>query len=78
MPAPGVTESYDEKIAASFLRMNEKLTGLPKLNLLAPVTVRIDVSNDGRVCAAAQGTVTLRPPRKPSSEKRATSMRSST
>jgi len=25
--------------------------------------VRIDVSNDGRVCAAAQGTVTLRPPR---------------
>lgn len=26
--------------------------------------VRIDVSNDGRACAAAQGTVTLRPPRK--------------
>lgn len=25
--------------------------------------VRIDVSNDGRACAAAQGTVTLRPPR---------------
>lgn len=25
--------------------------------------VRIDVRNDGRVCAAAQGTVTLRPPR---------------
>ena len=25
--------------------------------------VRIDVSNDGRACAVAQGTVTLRPPR---------------
>jgi uncharacterized protein (TIGR00369 family) len=25
--------------------------------------VRIDVSNEGRTCAAAQGTVTLRPPR---------------
>ena len=26
--------------------------------------VRIDVNNDGRTCAVAQGTVTLRPPRK--------------
>jgi len=29
--------------------------------------VRIDVSNDGRACAAAQGTVILRPPRAPKS-----------
>jgi uncharacterized protein (TIGR00369 family) len=143
---PTIAERYDEKIASAFLRMNDKLTGLPefldvhltgfepgrltaemvvhdrlltpfgnmhggvisalcdhvlgcvcyphmakgswaattefKVNLLAPVSggkleavaeivsmtkstavVRIDVSNDGRACAAAQGTVTLRPPR---------------
>ena len=143
---PTIAERYDEKIAAAFLSMNDKLTGLPefldvhltgfepgrliaemvvhdrlltpfgnmhggvisalcdhvlgcvcyphmakgswaattefKVNLLAPVSggkleavaeivsmtkstavVRIDVSNDGRACAAAQGTVTLRPPR---------------
>jgi 1,4-dihydroxy-2-naphthoyl-CoA hydrolase len=143
---PRVAERYDEKIAAAFLAMNDKLTGLPeflgvhlthfepgrltaemtvhdglltpfgnmhggvisavcdhilgcvcyphmqkgswaattefKINLLAPVTagtleavaeivsmtkstavVRIDVRNEGRSCAVAQGTVTLRPPR---------------
>lgn len=152
MPDPRIAESYDETIAASFLRMNEKLTGLPeflgihltgfepgrlsaalevreqlltpfgnmhggvisaacdhvlgcvcyphmpkgswaattefKLNLLAPVStgrveivaeivsmtkstavVRIDVGNEGRACAVAQGTVTLRPPRAPSSSR---------
>lgn len=148
MSDPRSAESFDESIAAAFLGMNEKLTGLPeflgihltrfepgrltavmevreqlmtpfgnmhggvisavcdhvlgcvcyphmpkgswaattefKVNLLAPVSggrlevvaeivsmtkstavVRIDVSNDGRACAAAQGTVTLRPPRQP-------------
>lgn len=146
MPDPRIAERYDADIAAAFLRMNEKLTGLPeflgvhftefepgrlrasmpvherlltpfgnmhggvisavcdhvlgcvcyphmpkgswaattefKVNLLAPVSggrldvvaeivamtkstavVRIDVTNDGRACAAAQGTVTLRPPK---------------
>ena len=141
-----IAERYDQKIAAAFLSMNDRLTGLPeylgvaltafepgrltaemvvhdrlltpfgnmhggvlsavcdhvlgcvcyphmpqgswaattefKINLLAPVSggkleavaeivsmtkstavVRIDVRNDGRACAAAQGTVTLRPPR---------------
>jgi 1,4-dihydroxy-2-naphthoyl-CoA hydrolase len=148
MTDPRIAERYDEKLAASFLRANDQLTGLPeflgvrltsfepgrltaemavherlltpfgnmhggvisavcdhvlgcvcyphmpkgswaattefKINLLAPVSggrleavaeiismskstavVRIDVSNDGRACAAAQGTVTLRPPRDP-------------
>ena len=143
---PRVAERYDEKVAASFLKTSDQLSGLPeflglrltgfepgrlraempvhdrlltpfgnmhggvisalcdhvlgcvcyphipkgswaattefKLNLLAPVSggkleavaeivsmtkstavVRIDVHNDGRVCAVAQGTVTLRPPR---------------
>ena len=141
-----IAERYDETIAAAFLSMNEKLTGLPeflgvhftgfepgklmasmevadrlltpfgnmhggvisavcdhvlgcvcyphmpkgswaattefKLNLLAPVSggrldveaeivamtkstavVRIDVTNDGRACAVAQGTVMIRPPK---------------
>lgn len=150
MTNPRVAERFDEKIAAAFLSMNEKLTGLPeflgvhltgfepgrltaemqvrdhlmtpfgnihggvisavcdhvlgcvcyphmpkgswaattefKVNLLAPVSggkleavaeivsmtkstvvVRIDVSNDGRLCAAAQGTVIPRQPRDPKS-----------
>ena len=146
MTDPRIAERYDEAVAAAFLKMNDRLTGLPeflglrltrfepgrlvaemevhdrlltpfgnmhggvvsavcdhvlgcvcyphmpkgswaattefKVNLLAPVSqgkleavaeivsmtkstavVRIDVRNEGRTCAAAQGTVTLRPPR---------------
>ena len=146
MPDPRAVEAYDAKIAAAFLRANEKLTGLPaflgvrftefqpgllraelevrdelltpfqnlhggvlsavcdhvlgcvcyphmrrgqwaattefKLNLLAPVTkgrvraeaeivsltratavVRIQIENDGRLAAIAQGTVLIRDPR---------------
>ena len=58
MKDPRIAERYDEKLAATFLGMNDKLTGLPEF-----LGVRIDVSNDGRARAAAQGTVTLRPPR---------------
>ena len=41
MPDPRITESYDETIAAAFLRMNEKLTGLPAF-LGIHLTKRID------------------------------------